>query len=142
MTELEQAIESWLAWFSCVDFTPYDTEFRVRLRRTQGTCDTVGLLHWPEKKIFNRVYYIDWKSSFFVNKKTHGAQIAAYKMGDGRFPDAGIAILHCSKTETDFKWKDYSTHEERMWEMYYHAEAMYFCEHTGLAKQFKDKTPF
>ena len=142
MTELEQAIESWLAWFSCVDFTPYYNEFRVKGTRTQGTCDTVGLLHWPEKKIFHKVYYIDWKSSLYVNRNSHGPQIAAYKRYDGRFPDAGIAILHLSKEETDFKWVDYSKHENRMFDIYYHAEAMYFYKHPVLAKQFDHLTPF
>jgi len=113
----EQAFESWLMWYSCVEFEPYDTEFTVYGKWTAGTCDTVGMLTYPAKKIYKKVYYIDWKSSLYSDRAAHGSQIAKYKQLDGRFPKAGIAVLHLDKDlknpKKPYVWVDYSKYEKR-----------------------------
>jgi len=137
----EQAFESWLMWYSCVDFEPYDVEFIVYGKRSAGTCDAVGLLTYPAKKIFKKVYYIDWKSSLYVDRPAHGAQIAAYKRKDGRYPNAGIAVLYLDKDLKDPKkpyvWVDYTKEEKRHIKQFNFWRAGYYNARPRIAAKMR-----
>ena len=123
------AIESFLLWFTEVDFRPFYTEFEVSGGGVAGTCDTVGLLTDPNRKIWNRVYYIDWKSSLYVDRLSHGPQIAKYKDLDGRYPQAGIAVLHLSKDKVEYKFQDYSKKEDIYLKQFNLMRDLFFSRH-------------
>jgi len=131
----EQAFESWLLWYSCVEFEPYDIEFTVYGKWTAGTCDAVGMLTYPAKKIFQRVFYIDWKSSLYSDRPAHGSQIAKYKQLDGRYPDAGIAVLHLNKDKLGYKWVDYSKYEMRYRKLFELWRAGFYMARPQLKKR-------
>ena len=131
----ETATNSFLLWYSQVHLVPFDLEFKVYSEHSAGTCDFVGLLTYPAKKIINKVYYIDWKSSFFVNPEQQGPQIAAYKYMDGRYPDAGIAVLHLNRDKPMFDWKNYTKQEKRRLFEWYLMERMFFSRKPRIAKK-------
>ena len=135
----ENAIEAWLMWYSCVEFEPYDVEFLVKGRMSAGTCDTVGLLTYPQKNIYNRVYYLDWKSSMFVDRPAHGTQIATYKVMDGRYPDAGIAVLYLDKDLKNpykpYNFVDYTPYFKRYRKQFNFWRAAFYNVRPKLAKQ-------
>ena len=111
------AIEAWLQWYSECHLETYDVEFLVKGCMSAGTCDWLGELTYPAKNIYKKVYYIDWKSSLYSDRAAHGSQIAKYKQLDGRFPKAGIAVLHLDKDlknpKKPYVWVDYSKYEKR-----------------------------
>ena len=133
----ETAFESFLAWYSCVTLIPYDLEFTVYDDDSAGTCDFLGELTYPEKKIFNRVYYLDWKTGMYSDRYSHGPQIAQYKKADGRFPGAGIAVVHFNKDAVDFKFVDYSKYERNMLNQYFLMEELFYSRHQRTERPTK-----
>ena len=135
--QYKTACESFLLWYSCVDyFKPIENEFKVYGKYVGGTCDTVGTLLWHDKGIrVPTVYYIDFKSSMYVSRPSHGPQIAAYKDMDGRYLDAGVAMLHLDKDNVDFKWKDYTEDGFKMWSEYLYMEGLFMSRHPLIAKK-------
>jgi len=110
------AIEAWLQWYSECSLITFDIEFLVKGRMAAGTCDWLGELTYPAKKIFNKVYYLDWKSSLFVDRPSHGTQIATYKVMDGRYPKAGIGVLYLDKDlkkDPPYQFIDYTPYFKR-----------------------------
>ena len=107
-----------------------------------GTCDFLGALYYPKKKILGRVYYLDWKTGMFTDRASQGPQIAAYKYMDGRFPDAGIAVVHFSKDKPEFRFTDYSKYEDRMLKEWFLMEGLYLSRHPLIAKKAGFNPPF
>ena len=110
------AIEAWLQWYSECHLETYDVEFLVKGCMSAGTCDWLGELTYPAKKIYKKVYYIDWKSSLYVDRPSHGTQIATYKFFDKRYPDAGIAVLNLDKDlkkDPPYIFTDYTKYYRR-----------------------------
>lgn len=135
--QTETAFENFLAWYSCVRLIPYDVEFKLYddVGRVAGTCDFYGFLEWPEKKVYGD-YYLDWKTSLYVNRNSHGPQIAEYKRIDGRNPKAGIGVVYFPKNEIGKPvWFDATKKEDEYLEQFSLARRLYYLRHPQKARK-------
>ena len=131
----QNAKDSFTLWHGQVLLVPYDLEFKVYGTDTAGTCDFVGGLYYPKKKIFGRIYYLDWKTGTYIDRASHGPQIASYKHFDGRYPDAGIGVVNFSKDEVKFIFTDYTKYEDRMLGEFFLMHKLYMSRHPQIAKR-------